>query len=200
MVHGKGSLLQRMPGDDWQRFANLRAYFSFMWAHPGKKLLFMGGEFAQSAEWNNESSLDWHLLDHAPHKGMQSLVRDLNRVYRDTPALYQKDSKPDGFRWIDGGNAADSVFSWVRYGDDDAAPVLVVINFTPVPRTGFRVGVPDAGHWDEIFNSDAEIYGGTDTGNPGGATAEQIAMHGCPHSIDITVPPLAAVYFQLKTD
>ena len=200
VVHGKGSLLQRMPGDDWQRFANLRAYFSFMWAHPGKKLLFMGGEFAQSGEWNNESSLDWHLLDHAPHKGMQSLVRDLNRVYRDTPALYQKDSKPDGFRWIDGGNAADSVFSWVRYGDDDAAPVLVVINFTPVPRTGFRVGVPDAGHWDEIFNSDAEIYGGTDTGNPGGATAEQIAMHGCPHSIDITVPPLAAVYFQLKTD
>ena len=200
VVHGKGSLLQRMPGDDWQRFANLRAYFSFMWAHPGKKLLFMGGEFAQSGEWNNESSLDWHLLEHAPHKGMQSLVRDLNRVYRDTPALYQKDSKPDGFRWIDGGNAADSVFSWVRYGDDDAAPVLVVINFTPVPRTGFRVGVPDAGHWDEIFNSDAEIYGGTDTGNPGGATAEQIAMHGCPHSIDITVPPLAAVYFQLKTD
>ena len=198
VVHGKGSLLARMPGDDWQRFANLRAYYGFMWGHPGKKLLFMGCEFAQSNEWNNESSLDWHLLDHAPHRGVQQLVRDLNRLYRTTPALYQRDSSPEGFRWIDGGNAADSVLSWVRFGNDGTPPVLVVVNFTPVPRPGFRVGVPQAGHWDEVLNSDAAIYGGSDTGTPGGATAGDIPAHGCAASIEITVPPLAAVFFQLS--
>lgn len=198
VVHGKGSMLGKMPGDDWQRFANLRAYYGFMWGHPGKKLLFMGCEFAQSREWNNETSLDWHLLDHAPHKGMQNLVRDLNTLYCHTPALYEKDTSPDGFRWIDGGNAADSVFSWVRYGKDGRHPVLVVSNFTPVPRTNYRIGVPDAGHWEERFNSDAAIYGGTDTGNPGGADAQEMSMHGCPYSIEITVPPLATVFFQLS--
>jgi 1,4-alpha-glucan branching enzyme len=198
VVHGKGSMLGKMPGDDWQRFANLRAYYGFMWGHPGKKLLFMGCEFAQSREWNNETSLDWHLLDHVPHKGMQNLVRDLNTLYCHTPALYEKDTSPDGFRWIDGGNAADSVFSWVRYGKDGRHPVLVVSNFTPVPRTNYRIGVPDAGHWAERFNSDAAIYGGTDTGNPGGADAQEMSMHGCPYSIEITVPPLATVFFQLS--
>lgn len=198
VVHGKGSMLGKMPGDDWQRFANLRAYYGFMWGHPGKKLLFMGCEFAQSREWNNETSLDWHLLDHVPHKGMQNLVRDLNTLYCHTPALYEKDTSPDGFRWIDGGNAADSVFSWVRYGKDGRHPVLVVSNFTPVPRTNYRIGVPDAGHWEERFNSDAAIYGGTDTGNPGGADAQEMSMHGCPYSIEITVPPLATVFFQLS--
>lgn len=198
VVHGKGSMLGKMPGDDWQRFANLRAYYGFMWGHPGKKLLFMGCEFAQSREWNNETSLDWHLLDHVPHKGMQNLVRDLNTLYCHTPALYEKDTSPDGFRWIDGGNAADSVFSWVRYGKDGTHPVLVVSNFTPVPRTNYRIGVPDAGHWAERFNSDAAIYGGTDTGNPGGADAQEMSMHGCPYSIEITVPPLATVFFQLS--
>ena len=198
VVHGKGSMLGKMPGDDWQRFANLRAYYGFMWGHPGKKLLFMGCEFAQSREWNNETSLDWHLLDHVPHKGMQNLVRDLNTLYCHTPALYEKDTSPDGFRWIDGGNAADSVFSWVRYGNDGTHPVLVVSNFTPVPRTNYRIGVPDAGHWAERFNSDAAIYGGTDTGNPGGADAQEMSMHGCPYSIEITVPPLATVFFQLS--
>ncbi|OSQ53063.1 1,4-alpha-glucan branching protein GlgB [Marivita geojedonensis] len=197
VVHGKGSLLGKMPGDDWQRFANLRAYYGFMWGHPGKKLLFMGGEFAQSEEWNNESSLDWHLLEYGPHQGMQSLVRDLNTLYRATPALYEKDASQDGFRWIDGGNAADSVFSWVRYGKDGSAPVLVVSNFTPVPRTGFRIGVPQAGHWTEKLNTDASLYGGTDTGTPGGAHSEDISMHGCPYSIEITVPPLATVFFEL---
>jgi len=200
VVHGKGSMLGKMPGDDWQRFANLRAYYGFMWGHPGKKLLFMGCEFAQGQEWNNETSLDWHLLDHAPHQGMQALVRDLNMLYRDTPALYQKDCKEDGFRWIDGGNAGDSVFSWVRYGKDGTPPVLVVSNFTPVPRTNYSIGVPDAGHWDEKLNTDAAIYGGTDTGTPDGAEAKPISMHGCPHSIEITVPPLATVFFQLRTD
>ncbi|WP_439120164.1 1,4-alpha-glucan branching protein GlgB [Marivita sp.] len=198
VVHGKGSMLGKMPGDDWQRFANLRAYYGFMWGHPGKKLLFMGCEFAQGGEWNNETSLDWHLLDHAPHKGMQSLVRDLNTLYRTTPALYEKDTSEDGFRWIDGGNAADSVFSWVRYGKEGTPPVLVVSNFTPVPRTNYRIGVPHAGHWAEKLNSDAAIYGGTDTGNPGDADAQEMSMHGCPYSIEITVPPLATVFFQLS--
>ncbi len=200
VVHGKRSMLGKMPGDDWQRFANLRAYYGFMWGHPGKKLLFMGGEFAQAGEWNNETSLDWHLLDHAPHQGMQNLVRDLNRLYSSTPALYEKDCSEDGFRWIDGGNAAESVFSWVRYGNDGSAPVLVVSNFTPVPRTNYRIGVPHKGHWDEKLNSDAAFYGGTDTGTPGGADTEDMSMHGCPYSIEITVPPLATVFFELATD
>ena len=200
VVHGKRSMLGKMPGDDWQRFANLRAYYGFMWGHPGKKLLFMGGEFAQAGEWNNETSLDWHLLDHAPHQGMQNLVRDLNRLYSSTPALYEKDCSEDGFRWIDGGNAAESVFSWVRYGNDGSAPVLVVSNFTPVPRTDYRIGVPHKGYWDEKLNSDAAFYGGTDTGTPGGADTEDMSMHGCPYSIEITVPPLATVFFELATD
>ncbi|MFK7752877.1 MAG: 1,4-alpha-glucan branching protein GlgB [Sedimentitalea sp.] len=198
VVHGKGSLLARMPGDDFQRFANLRAYYGFMWGHPGKKLLFMGCEFAQSEEWNNESSLDWHLLEHAPHKGMQRLVRDLNTLYRATPALYQRDSSPKGFDWIDGGNVADSVLAWVRHGDDGAAPVLVVCNFTPVVREGYRLGVPRAGHWGEVLNSDAAIYGGSNTGNAGGAHSQPIAAHGCDASIEITLPPLATVFFKLN--
>jgi 1,4-alpha-glucan branching enzyme len=197
VVHGKGSLLDRMPGDDWQRFANLRAYYGFMWGHPGKKLLFMGCEFAQQKEWNNESSLDWHLLDEEPHKGMQSLVRDLNYLYKTTPALHQRDSSPDGFRWIDGGNAADSVLSWIRLGEDGTPPVLVVTNFTPVLRNGFRVGVPRAGHWNEILNSDAAIYGGSDAGTPGGASSKDMPAHGCEASIEITVPPLATVFYKL---
>ena len=198
VVHGKGSLLGRMPGDDWQRFANLRAYFGFMWGHPGKKLLFMGGEFAQSGEWNNERSLDWHLLDHAPHQAMQALVRDLNRVYTNTPALYALDSKSDGFRWIDRDNASDSVCSWVRQGGEGAAPVLVVANFTPVPRPGYRIGVPESGHWAVVLNTDAALYGGSNTGNLAGADAQDIMAHGCPHSIEITVPSLATVFFELR--
>ncbi|MEM6594865.1 MAG: 1,4-alpha-glucan branching protein GlgB [Pseudomonadota bacterium] len=197
VVHGKGSLMARMPGDDWQKFANLRAYYGFMWGHPGKKLLFMGCEFAQHDEWNNEGSLDWHLLDHGPHQGVQRLVRDLNTLYRATPALYELDVTPEGFQWIDGGNAADSVVSWVRHGDEGSAPVLVVTNFTPVPRPGYRIGVPQAGHWDEVLNTDAALYGGSDTGTPGGAQAQDIPAHGCDHSIEITVPPLASVYFKL---
>ncbi|MEP4197734.1 MAG: 1,4-alpha-glucan branching protein GlgB [Aliishimia sp.] len=197
VVHGKGSLLARMPGDDWQRFANLRAYFGFMWGHPGKKLMFMGCEFAQADEWNNESSLDWHLLDHAPHAGMQSWVRDLNQLYQNTPALHQLDSKAEGFRWVDGGNTADSILSWVRFGEEGTSPVLVVTNFTPVPRPGFRLGVPATGHWDEVLNSDAALYGGSNTGTAGGAASQDIAAHGFDASIEITVPPLATVFFRL---
>lgn len=198
VVHGKGSLLGRMPGDDWQRYANLRAYFGFMFGHPGKKLLFMGCEFAQPDEWNHNQSLDWHLLDDDRHKGMQSLVRDLNGLYRETPALHQLDSKAEGFRWIDGGNAADSIFAWVRLGEDGEAPVLVVSNFTPVTRTDYRIGVPAAGHWQERLNTDAPVYGGSGQVNGGGVTADPEASHGCDHSIKITVPPLATVFFKLS--
>ena len=197
VVHGKGSLLGRMPGDDWQRFANLRAYYGFMFGHPGKKLMFMGCEFAQPGEWNHNQSLDWHLLEHAPHKGMQSLVRDLNALYRSTPALFQMDSKAEGFRWIDGGNAAESVFSWIRMGDGDTAPVLVVSNFTPVTRTDYRIGVPEAGHWAELLNTDDRAYAGSGQVNPDGVTSSPEPAHGCDHSIGITLPPLATVFFQL---
>lgn len=198
VVHGKGSLLGRMPGDDWQRFANLRAYFGFMWGHPGKKLLFMGGEFAQPREWNHESSLDWHLLEYGSHRGMQRLVRDLNALYRATPALYEKDSRPEGFRWIDGGNASDSIFVWLREGTTGSAPVLVIANFTPVTRTGYRIGVPRPGYWVERLNTDAEAYGGSNQGNGGGRASDPVPAHGCDHSLEITVPPLATVFFELS--
>jgi 1,4-alpha-glucan branching enzyme len=198
VVHGKGSLITRMPGDTWQRFANLRAYFGFMWGHPGKKLLFMGGEIAQWDEWNHGKSLDWHLLEHDTHRGIQTLVRDLNRVYRDTPALYERDSRPEGFRWIDGGNANESIFSWMRYGEDGSDPVLIVTNMTPVTRAGYRIGVPHAGDWVEILNTDAAVYGGSDAGNGGGVQADNITQHGCPWSLEITVPPLASVWFRLE--
>jgi 1,4-alpha-glucan branching enzyme len=157
----------------------------------------MGCECAQLKEWNNESSLDWHLLDQERHQGMQSLVRDLNQLYKTTPALFQRDSSPEGFRWIDGGNAADSVLSWIRLGEDGTPTVLVVTNFTPVLRSGFRVGVPKAGHWNEVLNSDAAIYGGSDAGTPGGASSQDVSANGCETSIEITVPPLATVFFKL---
>lgn len=200
VVHGKGSILSRMPGDDWQQFANIRAYYGFMWGHPGKKLLFMGSEFAQRDEWNNESSLDWHLLDAPSHAGVQSLVRDLNTLYRTKPALHQLDSDAKGFEWIDGGNAEASVFSWIRYGKDGEAPILVVSNFTPVVHRSFRLGVPQNGFWKECLNTDAEGYGGSNQGNLGGVHAQSVSEHGRPYSIEITVPPLATVFFELSHD
>lgn len=199
VVHGKGSLLQRMPGDDWQRFANLRAYYGFMWGHPGKKLLFMGCEIAQYEEWNNETSLDWHLLDYDPHKGVQALVRDLNNLYRETPGLYELDSKPEGFRWIDGGNADESIFSWVRSGKDSTDPVLVVCNFTPVTRTGYKIGVPVEGQWEEALNTDAALYGGSNQVNPGILKTEADAAHGCAQSLELTIPPLATMFLKFKS-
>lgn len=194
VVHGKGSMIRKMPGDDWQKFANLRAYYGFMWTHPGRKLLFMGCEFAQWAEWNHEASLDWHLLDYDTHRGVQSLIRDLNHLYRETPALHQCCSSPEGFKWVDGGNANDSIFVWTRHAKD-AEPALVVANFTPVTRHGYRIGVPQAGHWDERLNTDAPVYGGSGQGNHGGRTADKVPAHGLDHSIEITVPPLACVVF-----
>jgi 1,4-alpha-glucan branching enzyme len=192
VVHGKGSLYERMPGDEWQKFANLRAYFGFMWGHPGKKLLFMGGEFAQQHEWNHDQSLDWHLLDTPRHRGVQLLVRDLNRFYSAEPSLHALDHRSEGFRWIIGDDRAQSVFAFLRL-DEDGAPVLVVSNFTPVPRSGYRVGVPNGGTWREMINSDATDYGGSGIGNSGAVEAEAVAAHGEPSSLLLTLPPLATI-------
>ncbi len=198
VVHGKGSLLGKMPGDRWQRFANLRAYFGFMWGHPGKKLLFMGGEIAQEREWNHDTSLDWHLLDDPLHRGVQNLVRDLNRLYRDIPALHQRDTEAAGFQWLVSDDAENSVIAWARRGfaEDDIA--IVVSNFTPVPRRGYRLGVPKPGFYREVLNSDAAVYGGGDIGNSGGVTAEASESHGQPFSVSLTLPPLSTLILVLE--
>ncbi|MEP2641456.1 1,4-alpha-glucan branching protein GlgB [Roseobacter sp.] len=198
VVHGKGSLLDKMPGTGPDKFANLRAYYGFMWGHPGKKLLFMGCEFAQGAEWNHDSSLDWHLLGYDPHKGMQRLVGDLNRLYRDQPALYTQDTKPEGFEWIEETNGEESIFAWVRHGTDGAAPMLVVCNLTPVARTGRRIGVPEQGRWVERLNTNADVYGGDGQGNMGGVDSEQVAASGRAVSICLTLPPLTTLFFELE--
>ncbi|MGD0634150.1 MAG: 1,4-alpha-glucan branching protein GlgB [Beijerinckiaceae bacterium] len=196
VVHGKGSLLGRMPGDDWQRFANLRAYLGFMWGHPGKKLLFMGCEFAQRNEWNHDHSLDWHLLAEDKHKGVQTLVRDLNAVYRATPALYERDCEASGFQWLAGGDLENSVFAFARHGAEGSLAV-VASNFTPVPRHGYRIGVPRPGFYREILNTDAGLYGGANIGNEGGTGTQNVPAHGEAQSITVTLPPLATVFFQL---
>ncbi|MDE2239619.1 MAG: 1,4-alpha-glucan branching protein GlgB [Rhodospirillales bacterium] len=195
VVHGKGSLIGRMPGDDWQRFASLRAYLAFMWAHPGKKLLFMGCEFGQPAEWNHDAELNWGLLQYGPHRGAQSLLRSLNEVLRGTPALYARDFSPDGFSWVVGDDAGQSVFVFLRHGAEGDKRVLVVCNFTPVPRHGYRIGVP-SGEWKEILNTDAAIFGGSGVGNMGGATAEPQPAHGHQQSLCLTLPPLGVLYLQ----
>jgi 1,4-alpha-glucan branching enzyme len=190
VVHGKGSLLAKMPGDRWQKFANLRAYLGFMWTHPGKKLLFMGCEFAQEREWTHDHSLDWHLLADPGHRGIQSLVRDLNEVYRSVPALHQRDCEASGFEWIDGGNAHDSVLVYLRKGSGGVPHALVVANFTPVVRQDFRVGVPAGGVWAERLNTDAGAYGGSNVLN-GKRTADSVPMHGRRQSLSMTLAPLA---------
>jgi 1,4-alpha-glucan branching enzyme len=194
VVHGKGSLLARMPGDRWQQFANLRAYFGYMWGHPGKKLLFMGCEFAQQREWNFDASLDWHLLEHAEHAGMQRLVRDLNRLLKASPALYSQDFTGAGFEWIDHDDARRSLLSFVRKGSG-GEQMLVVCNFAPVVHDGLRLGVPTAGDWHEALNTDSAFYGGGNVGTPlAVAHSTAVASHGRPQSIVITVPPLATVF------
>ncbi len=194
VVHGKGSLLGKMPGDRWQKFANLRAYLAFMWTHPGKKLLFMGGEFGQEREWNHDRSLDWHLLEQAPHRGIQQLVRDLNRLYRHVSALHVLDCAREGFSWIDAGNADESVLAYLRRAPD-ASPALVVCNFTPVVRKHFRVGVPLPGLWTECLNTDSAHYGGSNVGNTGRVEARREPWHGHPYSLTLTLPPLATCVF-----
>ncbi|MFA7669200.1 MAG: alpha amylase C-terminal domain-containing protein, partial [Burkholderiaceae bacterium] len=191
VVHGKGSLLRRMPGDDWQKFANLRAYFGFMWGHPGKKLLFMGGDIAQWSEWNHDGELDWQALGHIGHAGVQAVVRDLNTVYRRHTALHVWDARPDGFAWLVGDDVENSVFAFLRC--HEGRHVLVVCNMTPVPRHAYRVGVPCPGTWREIINTDASVYGGSGMGNGGNVTATDIPSHGRPYSLSMQLPPLATL-------
>jgi len=200
VVHGKGSILSRMPGDDWQKFANARAYYGFMWGYPGKKLMFMGQEFGQWAEWNFNQELDWDLLQHAPHQELQRVVGDLNRLYRETPALHARDGEAEGFRWIVVDDEAQSVAAWLRFGAPGDPPVAVICNFTPEPRRPYRLGLPHAGWWREVFNSDAEVYGGSGLGNLGGTHAHETPSHGFPASAEIVLPPLAAVYFRYEPD
>ncbi|WP_205574684.1 1,4-alpha-glucan branching protein GlgB [Indioceanicola profundi] len=196
VVHGKGSLIGKMPGDRWQKFANLRAYFGFMWGHPGKKLLFMGGEFAQEREWNHDRGLDWFVTDLPDHKGVQNLVRDLNRLYRELPALHKLDCQPEGFEWLEGADSENSVLAFVRK-DGEGNLVAVVCNFTPIVRQDYRLGVPSGGWWAERINTDAEVYGGSNVGNGGGLQADEIPAHGRPYSLNLTLPPLATMMFQL---
>jgi len=195
VVHGKGSLIDKMPGDRWQKLANLRALYALMWAHPGKKLLFMGQEFAQGQEWSHDRSLDWHLLEQGDHSGVQALVRDLNRVYKGTPALYEVDFEGRGFYWIEPNDADANVVAFARAGEDPADEVLVCIaNLSPVPRPGYRLGLPRSGRWVEALNTDSAFYGGTDTGNLGGVEAESMPWHGQPCSAAVSLPPLGVVW------
>ncbi len=194
VVHGKGSLLARVPGDAWQQFATLRAYYAAMWAHPGKKLLFMGQEFAQGPEWDFATGLPWSLLDIGWHRGVQRLVHDCNRAYRAHRALHEQDCAPEGFRWIVVDDTASSVFAWLRFGGDDTPPVAVVANFTPVPRESYRIGLPLPGRWREILNTDAALYGGSERGNAGAVIARPEALHGLPCSAAVVLPPLATLW------
>ncbi len=196
VVHGKGSLLGKMPGDQWRRFANLRALFAWMWAHPGKQLLFMGGELGQPGEWSHDAQLDWPLLEQPANAGLQRLVGDLNRAYRTLPSLWRLDSNPDGFQWIDGGNADQNVISFFRRDEDGSPGLVCVANFSPAPREGFRVGLPLSGRWRELINTDAGLYGGGNVGNLGGVDAEDEGWNGQPYSAVLTLPPLAVLWLR----
>jgi 1,4-alpha-glucan branching enzyme len=199
VVHGKGSLIAKMPGDRWQKFANLRAYLGFMWSHPGKKLLFMGCEIAQEREWNHDGQIDWHLLGDPAHAGIQRLVRDLNRLYRQEPALHSRDTEGSGFRWIVGDDRVNSVFCYFRSGSDGTAPVLVVCNMTPTPRYNYRIGVPHQGAWREIANTDSHFYGGSNMGNQGVVHSDSHPAHGEHQSIELTLPPLATIMLRAES-
>jgi 1,4-alpha-glucan branching enzyme len=196
VVHGKGSLIGKMPGDAWQQFANLRALYGYMWAHPGKKLLFMGGEFGQRREWQHDESLEWWVLQYPDHAGLMQWVADLNRVYVSEPALHEVDFEPQGFEWIDCLDSDESTLSFIRVSRSGRSTVLVVCNFTPIPRENYLLGVPHAGYWREILNSDAPVYGGSGTGNYGGVDSHPVSAHGRFHAVRITLPPLAVVYFK----
>ncbi|MEA3534338.1 1,4-alpha-glucan branching protein GlgB [Rhizobium sp. CC-YZS058] len=199
VVHGKGSLIGKMPGDAWQKRANLRAYFGFMWAHPGKKLLFMGQEIGQTTEWNHDGSVVWNLLDQPEHRGIQSLVADLNHLYQSEPALQFGDLDPAGFDWAVGDDAEHSVFGMLRSAKDGASRILALSNMTPVPRNGYRVGVPEEGRWEEVLNSDAGVYGGSNLGNVEAWTTPDPA-HGKPQSLLLTLPPLSTIFLRWRRD
>jgi 1,4-alpha-glucan branching enzyme len=194
VVHGKGSLVAKMPGDRWQQMANLRALYGYMWAHPGKKLLFMGGELAQEREWSHDRGLDWDLLERPEHAGIQRLVRDLNRAYRGEPALWKLDADPAGFRWLEPDDAGFNVLVFLRLSDDQRRPLVCACNLSPVPRAPYRVGLPRGGRWREIMNTDSDRYGGSNLGNLGSVMAEPVPWHGEPYSAELTLPPLAVVW------
>jgi 1,4-alpha-glucan branching enzyme len=193
VVHGKGSLLGKMPGDKWQKLANLRSLYGFMWAHPGKQLLFQGCEFGQEEEWKYDRSLDWHLLDDPGHKGMQTLIRDLNAVYSDQRALWTRDFDHEAFWWLEPNDADNNVFAFARVGKDDEL-LVCVMNLSPVPREGYRLGLPRAGRWVEALNTDAEVYGGGNVGNLGGVETQDVHWHNQPQSAELTLPPLGVLY------
>jgi 1,4-alpha-glucan branching enzyme len=197
VVHGKRSLLEKMHGDDWQKFASLRLLFSYMWAVPGKKLLFMGNELGQRREWNHDASLDWHLMDLAPHGQLAQLVGSLNHLYRTEPALHVGDADSRGFEWLDGSNAAESTLVFLRRGEREEDVILVALNFTPVPRHGYRIGVPEQGVWHELMNSDARVFGGSGQGNLGAVESSNVTWNGRPHSISVTLPPLGALFLKV---
>lgn len=197
VVHGKGSMVQKMPGDRWQQMANLRMFYAWMFAHPGKKLLFQGLDIGQSDEWNHDQSVPWHLLDYDEHRGVQNVIRDLNRLYTSEPALNELDHEADGFEWIDHEDSENSIFSFLRRSRDGET-IIAIVNATPVLHEGYRLGVPDGGFYEEIFNSDAEIYGGSNQGSGGGIPTQEQEAHGKPHSIEITIPPLGAVFLKRR--
>ncbi|MFC1576849.1 1,4-alpha-glucan branching protein GlgB [Candidatus Omnitrophota bacterium] len=199
IVYGKGSLLGKMPGDDWQKFSSLRLLYGYMFAHPGKKLLFMGGEFAQRDEWNHEKELSWNLLEYQPHANVQRWIRELNRFYREEPALYADDFSADGFEWVDGSDQEKSIVSFIRKDPKSGNQILVICNFTPNPRVNYKVGVPKAGFWKEVLNSDAKEYGGSGHGNMGGVETAPVPYHGRYYSLSLTVPPLGAIFFKPET-
>jgi 1,4-alpha-glucan branching enzyme len=190
VVHGKAALLSKMPGDDWQKFANLRLLLGYMYGEPGKKILFMGAELGQWQEWNHDHSLQWDLLQYDPHKGLQRYVKDLNRVYVSEPALYEIDFEPAGFEWIDFRDANSNIVSFIRRGKASDQVLIFVFNFTPVPRVNYRVGAPYQGFYKELINSDAALYGGSNLGLSGGVVAEHLPWHGQPYSLSLTLPPL----------
>jgi 1,4-alpha-glucan branching enzyme len=194
VVHGKGSLVGKMPGDDWQKFANLRLLYGLMYGMLGKKMLFMGAEFGQRSEWNHDQSLEWHVAEMPLHRGIKAWVRDLNSFYRNEPALYEHDFEPTGFSWVDCNDQENGVISFIRWGNGE--PILVVGNSTPVPRHGYRVGVPLPGYWKEVLNSDAAAYDGADVGNLGGQQSDSISWQGQPHSVNLTLPPLGILFFK----
>ncbi|HXW90682.1 MAG TPA: alpha amylase C-terminal domain-containing protein, partial [Terriglobales bacterium] len=198
VVHGKGSLIGKMNGDEWQKFANLRLLLGYMYAQPGKKLLFMGGEFGQVREWTHDTSLEWHVLKYPFHRGTQAWVEQLNRLYREQPALHELDNDPAGFEWIDCNDNELSTISLLRKGSSSSQQVVVVCNFTPVPRIGYRIGAPRAGWWKELLNSDGEEYGGSGMGNFGQVHAELIPSHGRPCSLNLTLPPLGVLFLKAE--
>jgi 1,4-alpha-glucan branching enzyme len=198
VVHGKGSMINKIPGDSWQKAATLRTLYAYQYAHPGKKLLFMGGEFGMWREWSEKWGLPWDIVGEPPHQGIERFVRDLNTLYRREPALYEVDFDPAGFQWIDANDNENSVFAFLRRGRQEGEFLVCALNFTPVPREGYRIGVPEPGLYEELLNSDASIYGGGNLGNAGAVRTEPIAAHGYPQSLRLVVPPLGALYLKWR--